>query len=191
MDFRVAPAIAEAVALAAIETGQARKVVSPELIRDRTLHYVYEGRWPLPPETTGPGATLGEQSLDLHARHRGILQIKPKIPIRDVTVLKGFYVSPGLAGPVEEIARDPMKVYDYTAKGNLVAVSRRSACRLAISVTGGVARVEGRRSCLNLCRHEASQYAGDAVRMDCRVIKHISPTFGGITGRHRLTALFE
>ena len=186
MDFRVAPAIAAAVARSAIETGQARKQVSPEFIRDRTLHFVYEGRFPLPLETTEPGATLAQQSLDLHARYGGILQIKPKIPVKDLAVLKGFYVSPGLARPAEEIARDPMKVYDYTAKGNLVAVVTDGSAVLGLGDLGPRAALpvmEGKAVLFNF-------YAGIEAFPIClgtqdpdeivAVIKHIAPTFGGI-----------
>src|SRR6266568_967298 len=186
MDFRVAPAIAAAVARAAIDTGQARKQVSPEFIRDKTLYYVYEGRFPLPPETTGPGATLAEQSLDRHVRYGGILQIKPKIPVRDLTVLKGFYVSPGLGGPVEEITHDPMKVYDYTAKGNLVAVVTDGSAVLGLGDLGPRAALpvmEGKAVLFNF-------YAGIEAFPIClgtqdpdeivAVVKHIAPTFGGI-----------
>src|SRR6266545_4844515 len=95
MDFRVAPAIAAAVARAAIKTGRARKQVDPEQIRERTLRYVYEGRFPIPPDRSGRSATVAQQSLDLHARYGGILEIKPKIPVKDLTVLSSFYVSPG------------------------------------------------------------------------------------------------
>jgi malate dehydrogenase (oxaloacetate-decarboxylating) len=186
MDFRVAPVIAAAVARAAIETGQARRQVSPDIIRDRTLQYVYEGRFRLPPETTGPGATVAEQSLDLHARYGGILQIKPKILVRDVTILKGFYVSPGLGGPVEEICRDPMKVYDYTAKGNLVAVVTDGSAVLGLGDLGPRAALpvmEGKAVLFNF-------YAGIEAFPIClatqdpdeivAAVKHIAPTFGGI-----------
>src|SRR2546426_545600 len=50
MDYGVAPAIAAAVAKAAIKTGRARKQVDPEQIRERTLRYVYEGKFPIPPD---------------------------------------------------------------------------------------------------------------------------------------------
>jgi malate dehydrogenase (oxaloacetate-decarboxylating) len=186
MDFRVAPAIAAAVARSAIETGIARKHVDPELIRERTLQYVYEGRFPLAPEQHKPGATLGEQSLQLHARYGGILQIRPKILVKDVTVLKSFYVSPGLVRPAEEIARDPMKVYDYTAKGNLVAVVTDGSAVLGLGDLGPRAAMpvmEGKAVLFNF-------YAGVEAFPLClgtqdvdeivAVVKHIAPTFGGI-----------
>jgi malate dehydrogenase (oxaloacetate-decarboxylating) len=186
MDFRVAPAIASAVARAAIETGVARKQVDPERIRERTLQYVYEGRFPLPPEKARAGVSVAQQSLDLHARYGGILEVKPKIPIKDLTVLGRFYVSPGPAQPAEEIAKDPMKVYDYTAKGNLVAVVTDGSAVLGLGNLGPRAALpvmEGKAVLFHF-------YAGIEAFPIClgtqdsdeivAAVKHIAPTFGGI-----------
>src|SRR5213592_838007 len=186
MDFRMAPAIAAAVAKAAIKTGRARKQVDPEQIRERTLRYVYEGRFPIPPDRSGRSATVAQQSLDLHARYGGILEIKPKIPVKDLTVLSSFYVSPGPAQPAEEISKDPLKVYDYTAKGNLVAVVTDGSAVLGLGDLGPRAAMpvmEGKAVLFNF-------YAGVEAFPLClgtqdvdeivAVVKHIAPTFGGI-----------
>src|SRR2546421_13040520 len=71
MDYGVAPAIAAAVAKAAIQTGRARKQGDPEQIRERTLRYVYEGEFPIPPDRSGPSATVAQPLLQLHARYGG------------------------------------------------------------------------------------------------------------------------
>jgi len=186
MDFRVAPAIAAAVAKAAIKTGRARKQVDPEHIRERTLRYVYEGRFPIPPDRSGRSATVAQQSLDLHARYGGILEIKPKIPVKDLTVLSSFYVSPGPAQPAEEISKDPLKVYDYTAKGNLVAVVTDGSAVLGLGDLGPRAALpvmEGKAVLFHF-------YAGIEAFPIClgtqdpdeiiTAIKHLAPTFGGI-----------
>ena len=47
-DFRAAPRIAEAVARAAIETGEAKGDIDPAQIAENTRRYVYEGQWPVP-----------------------------------------------------------------------------------------------------------------------------------------------
>jgi malate dehydrogenase (oxaloacetate-decarboxylating) len=186
MDFRVAPAIAAAVARAAIETGVWRKQADPAAIRERTLHYVYDGRFPLPPDRTGPGASVAQRSLDLHARHGGILEVKPKIPVKDLTVLSAFYVSPGPLSPAQEISNDPMTVYDYTAKGNLVAVVTDGSAVLGLGDLGPRAALpvmEGKAVLFHF-------YAGIEAFPIClgtqdpdeivAAVKHIAPTFGGI-----------
>src|SRR3989475_5716 len=186
MDFRMAPAIAAAVAKAAIKTGLARKQMDPEQIRERTLRYVYEGRFPIPPDRSGRSATVAQQSLDLHARYSGILRGEPKIPVKDLTVLSSFYVSPGPAQPAEEISKDPLKVYDYTAKGNLVAVVTDGSAVLGLGDLGPRAALpvmEGKAVLFHF-------YAGIEAFPIClgtqdpdeiiTAIKHLAPTFGGI-----------
>ena len=63
-----------------------------------------------------------DEALDFHARGRPgkieIIASKPMATQRDLSLA----YSPGVAVPVEEIAADPGKAYDLTAKGNLVAV---------------------------------------------------------------------
>jgi len=47
-----------------------------------------------------------------------LLPTKPMATQRDLSLA----YSPGVAVPVEEIAKNPDLVYDYTSKGNMVAV---------------------------------------------------------------------
>ena len=63
-----------------------------------------------------------EQALDFHALPTpgklALLPTKPMATQRDLSLA----YSPGVAVPVEEIAKDPDLAYDYTSKGNMVAV---------------------------------------------------------------------
>ena len=123
LDYSVAPAVAAAVAKAAMETNAARVTVDPEAVADWTLRYVYEG----PAGTTGPQSekgrtgTMGEKAIDLRQRYRGVLEVKSKFAIKDAYSL-GMYLPPSAAEPARLIGDEPARVYDYTAKGNLVAV---------------------------------------------------------------------
>ena len=65
---------------------------------------------------------LGADSLRMHAEGRpGKLEIvatKPLVTQRDLSLA----YSPGVAAPCLEIQKDPATAYDYTAKGNIVAI---------------------------------------------------------------------
>src|SRR5919106_540752 len=65
------------------------------------------------------------EALDFHARGRPgkieIIASKPMATQRDLSLA----YSPGVAVPVRAIAEDPARAYDYTAKGNLVAVAAK------------------------------------------------------------------
>lgn len=63
-----------------------------------------------------------EEALALHAQGRpGKLQITPTKPLTTARDLSLAY-SPGVAAPCLRIYKDPDTVYDYTARGNLVAI---------------------------------------------------------------------
>ncbi len=134
-DYRIAPRIAEAVARAAIETGEARGEVDPAHIAENTRRYVYEGQWPVPPPS-GKKQSLAEESLELHRRYQGVLQIKNKIAIRDNYILGQFYLPPLAEGPARLIRENPELAYDYTAKGNLVAIVTDGSAVLGLGNIG-------------------------------------------------------
>jgi len=63
-----------------------------------------------------------QEALQFHAQGRpGKLEIVPTKPMATQRDLSLAY-SPGVAVPVEAIAENPSLAYDYTCKGNLVAV---------------------------------------------------------------------
>ncbi len=63
-----------------------------------------------------------EEALAYHSEGRkGKLQVVPTKPTATQRDLSLAY-SPGVAEPCREIARDPLKAFEYTARGNLVAV---------------------------------------------------------------------
>ena len=80
-----------------------------------------------------------DEALDFHARGRPgkieIIASKPMATQRDLSLA----YSPGVAVPVEEIAKDPGKAYDYTAKGNLVAVISNGTAILGLGNLGALA----------------------------------------------------
>ncbi|MCW8971410.1 MAG: NADP-dependent malic enzyme, partial [Rhodospirillales bacterium] len=75
----------------------------------------------------------------MHASGRpGKLEITPTKPLTTQRDLSLAY-SPGVAAPCLEIARDPDTAYDYTAKGNIVAVISNGTAVLGLGNLGAVA----------------------------------------------------
>ncbi|MGK7376215.1 NAD(P)-dependent malic enzyme [Planococcus sp. 1R117A] len=66
-------------------------------------------------------SNLKNDSLHLHRKHQGKLEVRSKVSVKNERDLSLAY-SPGVAEPCKEIAQDRRKVYDYTMKGNTVAV---------------------------------------------------------------------
>ncbi|MDP3051675.1 MAG: NAD-dependent malic enzyme, partial [Eubacteriales bacterium] len=64
---------------------------------------------------------LSEDALQLHRQLKGKIEIVPKRPLRDQRQLSLLY-TPGVAAPCLEISHNVEAVYDYTAKGNTVAI---------------------------------------------------------------------
>src|SRR5262245_64052416 len=80
-----------------------------------------------------------EEALEYHSRGRkGKVEVVPSKPCRTQEDLSLAY-SPGVAEPCLAIARDPEKVYDYTSKGNLVAVISNGTAVLGLGDIGPLA----------------------------------------------------
>jgi len=185
-DFQVAPAIAEAVADAAVKTGEAAISVDPKKVRERLESFIYEGNFPIPPDEEEEGLTLQERSLRIHARHRGIIEVKSKIPVRDKNILSLFYLPPAAAIPPKEIANNPSLVYEYTCKGNLVAVVSDGSAVLGLGNIGPWAALpvmEGKCALFHtLAGVEAFPLCIATQTPDeiIEVIKNVSPAIGGV-----------
>lgn len=86
-----------------------------------------------------PNAALDRDSLRMHASGRpGKIEISATKPLTTQRDLALAY-SPGVAAPCLEIADDPAKAFDYTAKGNLVAVISNGTAVLGLGDLGAVA----------------------------------------------------
>ena len=80
-----------------------------------------------------------QQALDFHAKPTpGKLALQPTKPMATQRDLSLAY-SPGVAVPVEAIAKDPDCVYDYTSKGNMVAVISNGTAILGLGNLGAMA----------------------------------------------------
>ena len=83
--------------------------------------------------------SLKQDALDFHSTGRpGKLEITPTKPLTTQRDLSLAY-SPGVAEPCLAIEADPSKAYDYTAKGNLVAVISNGTAVLGLGNIGAAA----------------------------------------------------
>jgi len=65
--------------------------------------------------------SLKDEALHMHRIYEGKLETTPKVPVRNQKDLSLAY-SPGVAEPCKVIYDRPESVYEYTMKGNTVAV---------------------------------------------------------------------
>lgn len=64
---------------------------------------------------------LGEKSAKYHSYYKGKIQIQLKCPVKSIDDFAIWY-TPGVAAPSLEIAKDNNLSYEYTNKGNLIAI---------------------------------------------------------------------
>ena len=80
-----------------------------------------------------------KEALDFHVKGKSgkieIISSKPLTTKRDLSLA----YSPGVAAPVKEIAKNPELAYDYTSKGNLVAVISNGSAILGMGNLGALA----------------------------------------------------
>jgi len=127
-----------------------------------------------------------EEALEYHSRGRkGKVEVVPSKPCRTQEDLSLAY-SPGVAEPCLAIARDPDLVYEYTAKGNLVAVISNGTAVLGLGDIGPLAGkpvMEGKGVLFKrFADIDVFDIEVDAKEVDAFVdtVARIAPTFGGI-----------
>src|ERR1700686_5421594 len=127
-----------------------------------------------------------QEALQFHSRGRpGKLEIaptKPMAPQRDLSLV----FSPGVAVPVKAIAADPSAAYDYTTRGNMVAVITNGTAILGLGNLGALAAkpvMEGKAVLfkrfadvdsidLEIATEDPDEFIG--------AVKYLGPSFGGI-----------
>jgi malate dehydrogenase (oxaloacetate-decarboxylating) len=185
MDYAVAPCVARAVAAAARQSGVARNDKDPAEIEKQTWATIYEGHRPVPPPSH-QYANLQEQALELHQRYQGVLEIHPKIPVRDSLILNSLYLPPGLPEAARQILARPEAVFDYTGKSNRVAVVTDGSAVLGLGNIGpraGLPVMEGKAILFqNFAGIEAYPICLETQDVDeiVAAVERIAPAFGGI-----------
>ena len=80
-----------------------------------------------------------KEALDFHVNGKsGKIEINSSKPLTTKRDLSLAY-SPGVAAPVKEIAKNPDLAYEYTSKGNLVAVISNGSAILGLGNLGALA----------------------------------------------------
>ena len=86
-----------------------------------------------------------EEALRYHAEGKpGKIEVIPTKPHSTQTDLSLAY-SPGVAEPCLEIEKNPLDAYEYTAKGNLVAVISNGTAVLGLAVKAPLPVRRGRK----------------------------------------------
>jgi malate dehydrogenase (oxaloacetate-decarboxylating)(NADP+) len=134
---------------------------------------------------TGGGFSESE-ALAFHkfptAGKLAVLATKPMATQRDLSLA----YSPGVAYPVKKIAQDPDLAYDYTSKGNMVAVISNGTAILGLGNLGALASkpvMEGKSVLFKRFADVDSidiEVTTQNVEEFITTVRNIGPTFGGI-----------
>jgi malate dehydrogenase (oxaloacetate-decarboxylating) len=133
----------------------------------------------------GPGDSAAAEALRLHALYRGKIQVLPKCPIAGPADLAVWY-TPGVAAPSCAIAADPERSYEYTNRGNTIAIVSDGTRVLGLGDIGPEAALPVMEGKALLFRHFG---AVDAVPLCLatkdadeilRIVEALAPSFGAI-----------
>jgi malate dehydrogenase (oxaloacetate-decarboxylating) len=129
--------------------------------------------------------SLREEALHMHKVNKGKLETVSKIPVRDAKDLSLAY-SPGVAEPCKEIYDKPETVYDYTMKGNMVAVVSDGTAVLGLGNIGPEAALPVMEGKAVLFKSFAGVdafpicLATTDIDKIVETVKLLEPTFGGV-----------
>src|SRR5262245_60920745 len=127
-----------------------------------------------------------EEALKYHSEGRkGKVEVVPTKPCETQKDLSLAY-TPGVAEPCLEIEKDPDKSWEYTARGNLVAVITNGTAVLGLGDIGPAAGkpvMEG-KACLFKKFADIDVFDLEIAETDvdkfCDIVAALEPTFGGI-----------
>lgn len=129
--------------------------------------------------------SLRDEALEMHKKNQGKLEVTPKVKVTNKEELSLAY-SPGVAEPCKEIYEDPRKVYDYTAKGNTVAVITDGTAVLGLGNIGAEASIPVMEGKAVLFKSFAG-INGVPIALDTteteeiiKTVKYLQPNYGGI-----------
>jgi malate dehydrogenase (oxaloacetate-decarboxylating) len=128
---------------------------------------------------------LREEALKLHKDNKGKIEVISKVKVENAKDLSLAY-TPGVAEPCKEIHANPELIYEYTNKGNMVAVVTDGSAVLGLGNIGaraGMPVMEGKavlfKSFANVDAFPICIESQD-VDIVVQTVKQIAPSFGGI-----------
>lgn len=134
----------------------------------------------------GRPAISDQEALHFHQMGRpGKLEIVPTKPMATQRDLSLAY-SPGVAVPVKAIAEDPSRAFDYTTRGNLVAVISNGTAILGLGNLGALASkpvMEGKAVLFKrFADVDSIDLEIDTEDPDAFInaVRYLGPSFGGI-----------
>ena len=126
-----------------------------------------------------------KEALELHKKYQGKIAVYCKMPVNTPDDLTLAY-TPGVAAACREVLKDPLTAYDYTSKGNMVAVVTDGTAVLGLGNIGplaGLPVMEGKAVLIK-------RFAGVDAFPIClktksvedlvHIVQMMEPTFGGI-----------
>lgn len=129
--------------------------------------------------------SLRDDALEMHRENQGKLEITPNVKVTNKQQLSLAY-SPGVAEPCKEIHEDSRKVYEYTIKGNTVAVVTDGTAVLGLGNIGAEASISVMEGKAALFKSFAG-INGVPIALDTtdtqeiiKTVKLIAPNYGGI-----------
>ena len=126
-----------------------------------------------------------QKALKLHSKNQGKIEMKSKVRVRNKEELSLAY-SPGVAEPCREIKKDKDKAYEYTARGNQVAVVSSGTAVLGLGDIGPEAALPVMEGKAVLFKEFANVDAfplcigSKDVDEIVQFVKLLEPTFAGI-----------
>ncbi|MFM9163267.1 MAG: NADP-dependent malic enzyme [Methylocystis sp.] len=139
-----------------------------------------------PRSPTTPETISDKDALLFHSRGRpgklAIVATKPMATQRDLSLA----YSPGVAAPVLAIAKDPTLAYDYTTRGNMVAVITNGTAILGLGDLGALAAkpvMEGKAALFKrFADVDSIDLEVDTNDVDAFIaaVRYLGPSFGGI-----------
>lgn len=129
--------------------------------------------------------TIEKESLDMHQKLKGKIEIKSKVPLKNKKDLSLAY-TPGVAEPCMKIFHNKGDSYKYTSRGNIVAVISDGSAVLGLGNIGPEASMpvlEGK--CILFKEFGEVDAIPIALKTQeteeiIHTIKNLEPSFGGI-----------